>query len=410
MSFEVRPLDITEYKGDAIVNSLGIRENINVYGKICESIVKECGSPKIKGEIAGHEAEAEPGHMFVTSGYKLPAKNIIHVCTPFFSHDQDLFALEFVYKSALVLAYKNKWYKLAFPIIGTGANGYPHAYVLKMVVELVNAFSKLHKEMQITICMPVVSIDDFNEKFDKKEVDKSIKEFFKENKELESREFIYDETSFEHLEYFEVPDLLAYSSQEIKEVRYRDEYHRYYARREAGVNGAPTGKTKFNFLDLKEALLDGGIRPVTFDMTKLAEKSVAFYIETYIEARFTNQSDQAEIRRHVNRTLSGSNDSTSLKAKHGKEEKRTTITLPMLMRYILALHMTKKEADDFLLFCGKVFSPVSDEDKMYQGLISNKKYVTREDDVYKINGFCLKYGIHQIFDYIDKEDAIEVDW
>ena len=399
MAFEVRPLDITEFKGDAIVNSLGIRENINTYGGICKSIVDKGEPKKLKALIAQEELKAEPGHIFFTSGFNLPVKNIIHVCTPFFSHDDQLFALEYVYKLALVSAYKNKWYKLGMPIIGTGANGYPHAYVLRMVMGLVKAFSSLHKEMHITICMPVVSADDFNEKFDKKAVDKAIKDFFKENDKLQIREFDYDKHSFEHLEGFDMPFLEEYSSAEINEVRYRDECQRYYRRAESPISGAPGLKTKFSFLDLKEALLDGGIRPVTFDMTKLAEKSVAFYIETYIETRYTNPSDQSEIRKHVNLFLAGDNTSTSLKTKHGKEEKRTTIGLPVLMRYILALHMTRKEADDFLLFCGKVFSPVSDADKIYQGFISNKKYVTKYDDIYDINGFCLKHKVEQIFGY-----------
>ena len=80
------------------------------------------------------------------------------------------------------------------------------------------------------------------------------------------------------------------------------------------------------------------------------------------------------------------------------------------MRYILALHMTKKEADDFLLFCGKVFSPVGDIDRFYQELIVKKKYVNDEEDTYKINGFCLKHELPQIFDYLDEDDAIEVNW
>ena len=392
MSFEVRPLNIVEYKGDAIVNSLGIRSNSTAYGGICKSILKATGSLKIKQEIASHEPNAEPGHIFTTEGYGLPAKHIIHICTPFFSHDPNLFALEHVYKVALITAYKKKWYKIGLPIIGTGANGYPHAYVLKMIVSLVDAFSKLHKQMRITICMPVVSADDFDAKFDQKEIDASIARFFEENKGLEMRDFYYGEFSFDRFEDFEIPDLLKYSEREIKEVGYRDVRQR----------GCYAPKQR-EFLGLIEALLDSGKRPVKFDMTKLSMSSVAFYIETYIETRFPNPSDQAEIRKHVNLILSGNNDSTSLKSKHGNEDKRTTISLPMLMRYILALHMTQEEADTFLMFCGRVFSPVSKEDAVYKALINNKKYVTEYDDIYTINSFCLKEkGVHPIFEYCVK--------
>ncbi len=404
MSLEIRPLDITEYKGDAIVNSLGIRENINVYGKICASVVKKSRSKELKDIIAGHKDNAEPGYMFITNGYNLPSKNIIHICTPYYSHDKHLFALEYVYKLALVTAYKNKWHKVAIPIMGTGANGYPHDYVLKLAVELSKAFSSLHKEMQITLCMPVVSAKEFNEKFDENKINQSIEDFFKEDKDLESREFIYDKASFKHLDDFRVPGLLEYSIYEIKEACFKGEQELDFQRR--NPNGAHENKGKLSFLPLKEALLDGGVRPVSFDMTKLSEKSVTFYIEKYIETRFANKSDQTEIRRNVNKMLSGSNESTSLKTKHGNEKKRTTITMSMLMRYVLSLHMTKEEATDFLLFCGKAFSPVSKEDKIYEALIDHKKYVTNENDVYKINGFCLKHGINQIFDYLPESEAL----
>ena len=66
----------------------------------------------------------------------------------------------------------------------------------------------------------------------------------------------------------------------------------------------------------------------------------------------------------------------------------------MLMRYILALHMNKKEANDLLLFCGKSFSPVSKEDVAYEQIIELKKY-----DVNAVNGLCLKFGIEPIFKY-----------
>ena len=56
--------------------------------------------------------------------------------------------------------------------------------------------------------------------------------------------------------------------------------------------------------------------------------------------------------------------------------------------------MNKHEADDFLLFCGKTFSPVSKEDFVYEQIIKLKKY-----DITAVNGLCLKYGVDPIFKY-----------
>ena len=318
MSVEIRPLDITNFKGDAILNSVGIRERIKVYGKICESILKASKSKELEKEILKQEEWADPGYIFITKGYNLPAKNIIHLATPYYEYDDQLVALEFSYKLALTTAYKKGWTKIGLPIIGTGANHYPHAYVLKMLTKLVNAFVKYHKKMEVTICMPVVSMEDYNEKFDTKAIDKAIKEFFEENSESKIREFEYDENSFTNLDRKDVNELLDYDTvlaHSYGEDGEPDQYRRFYAKM----------ANKTTFLDVKEVLLDSGKRPVTFDMTKLNEKSVTFYIETYITTRYINPSDQNEIRKHVNLTVSGSNDSTSLKTKHGKEKKRAIL-------------------------------------------------------------------------------------
>lgn len=409
MSYEVRPLDLTQFRGDAIVNSLGIKENIKVYGGICRSIVRCSKSNDLKKEIESHEKEAVPGFMFATKGYSLPAKNIIHIVTPFFSHDNELFGLEYVYKLALVFALKNKWYKLGLPIIGTGANGYPHSYVLKMVTKLVGSFSQIHPEMKITICVPIVTLDDYKQKFDQQKIEDSINKFFKNNEGLEHREFNYDKSSFEKLEYFDALMLEKYSVREIMEAGESDidvRSHRNPKRNNeyrlvTGGNG---------FLDWDKVVLDGGKRPVEFDMTELPEKSVNFYIQTYITKRFESESDQKYVRSYVNKVLSGDNSSTSLKSKHGIEEKRTTISVPVLMRYILALHMDENEAKQFLSFCGRTFSPVSKEDQTYLKLIKLKKYVYDENDIYKINGYCNQEKINQIFDYIKPRDSIIVSW
>jgi O-acetyl-ADP-ribose deacetylase (regulator of RNase III) len=391
MSYEIRPLDITKVKCDAIVNSLGVRESVKVYGSICRSIVNAAHSSELKAEIDSHSEDANPGKIYITKGYNLPAKNIIHIVTPYFSKDDQMFALEFVYKLALMTAYKKSWKHIAIPIIGTGANGYPHAYVLKMLTALVEAFSDTYPSMKVTVCMPVISPEDYEQKFDEKELDKSIKEYFKNNSKLHIRDFEYDEYSFERLDYQDIDFLLDYSDKEIKEIQYLDE-NRRYLHADYMVSGAPTKQKPF--LDEKEVLLESGKRPVKFDMNSIGLFSVTSYIDTYIDTRFPTDAERKIVRRHVATIVGGEENKTSLKAKHNSEDRRTTITLPVLMRYVLALHMTKQEADDLLLFCGKVFSPVGKADRVYQNIIKLKEY-----DIHEVNGLCLKEKVDIIFSY-----------
>lgn len=391
MSFEIRPLDITQVKCDVIVNSLGVRESVKVYGAICKSIVKAAKSSELESEINSHAADANPGKLYITKGYNLPAKNIIHIVTPYFSKDEQMLALEFVYKLALMTAYKKGWKHIAIPIIGTGANGYPHAYVLKMLTALVEAFSNTYPAMKVTVCMPVISPEDYEQKFDAKELDKSIKEYFKNNSELHIRDFEYDEYSFERLDYRDIDSLLDYSDKEIIEVQYLDENRRYM---HANNMVSGTSIKQKPFLDEKEVLLESGKRPVKFDMSSIGLFSVTSYIDTYINIRFPTDAERKIVRRHVATVVGGEDNKTSLKAKHNSEDRRTTITLPVLMRYVLALHMTKQEADDLLLFCGKVFSPVGKADRVYQSIIKLKEY-----DIHEVNGLCLKEKVDAIFSY-----------
>ena len=392
MPYEIRPVDITTIKCDGIVNSLGVLSTINQYGSICKNIIKASSEPaKLKETISSWEKEANPGKIFLTKSFGLPAKNILHIVTPYFSQDPQMFALEYVYKLAFTMAVKKKWNHLAIPIIGTGANGYPHSYVLKMVKALLDAFSNYNSLLKITVCMPVISPEDYEKKFDEKEVDKSIKDYFKENKNLGIRVFKYDEYTFEDVDYQDVDDLLHYSDK----ILIRDERYMISTRqrREKGM----WQSSQKAFLDEKQILLDGGKRPTKVDFSKLGLFTITNYIETYIGNRYDNESDRKLMLKHVNEIVSGDSNSTSLKAKHNNEEKRTTVSKPMLMRYILALHMSKKEADDLLGFCEKTFAPagVSKADKVYKYLIEHQIY-----DIYEVNGLCLKENVDQIFAYI----------
>lgn len=391
MSFEIRPLDITKVKCDVIVNSLGVRESVKVYGSICRSIVNAAHSSELKKEIDSHSADANPGKIYITKGYSLPAKNIIHIVTPYFSKDDQMFALEFVYKLALMTAYKKGWKHIAIPVIGTGANGYPHAYVLKMLTALVRAFTEKYPFVKVTVCMPVISAEDYERKFDEKELDKSIKDYFKNNSKLHIRDFEYDEYSFRRLDHQDIDSLLNYSDDEIKRVQYLDE-NRRHMHADFVTDGASMRQKPF--LDEKEVLLESGKRPVKFDMNSIGLFSVTSYIDTYIDTRFPTDAERKIIRRHVADMVGGEDNKTSLKAKHNSEDRRTTISLPVLMRYVLALHMTKQEADDLLLFCGKVFSPVGKADRVYQNIIKLKEY-----DIHEVNGLCLKEKVDVIFSY-----------
>ena len=101
MGYQIKAIDITEFKFDVIINSLGSGNNITSYGSLCKNIVKKAGF-NLELDIKKHKKDATPGNMFVTSGYKLETPNIIHIFTPFYINDKQMYQLEYVYMRALI--------------------------------------------------------------------------------------------------------------------------------------------------------------------------------------------------------------------------------------------------------------------------------------------------------------------
>lgn len=121
MPFNVKFDDITEYKVDAIVNSLGVKGK--VLGRLCANILEKAKSPTLNDYI---KKQVNPvGTILVTESGDLPCKNIIHVVTPFKKDDDAnnkklVNAYKSILNKAILLGYKS----IALPFIGTGANGY----------------------------------------------------------------------------------------------------------------------------------------------------------------------------------------------------------------------------------------------------------------------------------------------
>ena len=405
MSLRIKSVDIARVKCDVIVNSLGEGQNVAWYGEVCEAILRGAASHELISQIHSWENVAVVGRVFLTDGYNLPSKKIIHVVTPFYRTDKKLKSLEFIYKIVLVLAYKNGWKNIALPLLGTGANGYPHAFVLKMITNLCGAFVSTHPEMEITICMPIIVNQGLHEIFDDIQIDHLIDDYFKENARVNKKAFSFNSSSFAYLEELDI-DTILYSSVELLEDYLSGPSYKNKAASIEGelidVNGIPEDsgrvvKTKSKPKKPKkpkELLLEGGVRPVSFDMSILPVFSISCYIDKYIELRYEDEEDRKAVRKYVNEIISGDIDSSSLKTKHNVEEKRTTVPVPMLMRYVLALRMTLEEANDLLCFCGRMFSPISKQDRVYVGIIKRRIY-----DIYIVNGLCLKANVEQIFGY-----------
>jgi O-acetyl-ADP-ribose deacetylase (regulator of RNase III) len=115
--------DITTLAIDAIVNAAN--EPLIMGGGVDGAIRRKAG-PAMETDLRriGHCPE---GTAIITSGYRLPAKYVIHTVAPVWGsggkRDEELLAN--CYRSSLELADEKGLSLIAFPCIGTGIYGWP---------------------------------------------------------------------------------------------------------------------------------------------------------------------------------------------------------------------------------------------------------------------------------------------
>jgi len=150
MPLQIIRQDITKMQVDAIVNTTN--ENMVGYDGV-DLAVHQCAGAELDIECA-KLAPLEIGKAKITNGYNLSAKYIIHTRGPIWQGGffGESVILKSCYVESLKLAVDNGCVSVAFPLISSGAYGYPKDQVLKFAIQSISEFLFDH-ELTVYICV-----------------------------------------------------------------------------------------------------------------------------------------------------------------------------------------------------------------------------------------------------------------
>ncbi len=332
MPLQIVKNDITKMKVDAIVNAAN--NTLLGGGGVDGAIHRAAGEDLLKECYTLHGCET--GQAKYTKGYNLPCKYVIHTVGPIWidgAHKEKEYLIN-CYRNSLQLAEKLKCDSLAFPLISTGAYGYPIEEALKIAYDTINDYL-IESEMQVYIVV-----------YDKNTI--------VVNKDL------YDRlSSYFHFDFQPSNDPLL-SNDEFSEKKTNIYNDRLSRSPELVFRGLVKS---FNFTTIKQE--DEPLPDSMFDVVdesfqemlfrKLREKSMTS-VECYTKAG-------------INRKL------FSKICSNGYKTSKSTVIL-----LALALELSIDEANEMLMKAGFAFSNADKSDVFIKNCFAEQYY-----DIYNIN-------------------------
>lgn len=140
MSFKIVRNDIVKMNTDAIVNTANDHATV---GSGCDhAVYTAAGYNELLVYRKEHIGFVEEGGAFITPGFNLQAKYIIHAVSPLYEGGEkgEEEKLRSCYRKSLALAKENNIKSIAFPLISTGGFGYPKEEGMRIALDEIYDF------------------------------------------------------------------------------------------------------------------------------------------------------------------------------------------------------------------------------------------------------------------------------
>ncbi|HCT62823.1 MAG TPA: RNase III inhibitor [Erysipelotrichaceae bacterium] len=195
--------DITTMHVDVIVNAANTQ--LRKGGGVCGAIFNAAGAENLQTACDVY-APIKVGGAVLTSGFKLPARYIIHTVGPVYkdgkSNEEKL--LSNAYWNSLELAIKHECTSIAFPLISSGIYGYPKDEALHVAMSTIRSFLESHELMVYLVLFDKASFKISQERLG------DIQSYIDEN---------YVETHTFGRGRFNEPDLVQYKQASVKDIQ-----------------------------------------------------------------------------------------------------------------------------------------------------------------------------------------------
>lgn len=146
MPFKIIRNDITNMRVDAIVNTANPQP---IIGSGVDAAIHAKAGPSLL-TARRKIGSMEPGQAYVTPGFKLSCKYVIHTVEPVWMGGTagEAYTLQRCYANSLHQARRHQCQSVAFPLISTRNYGFPKKLALEIAVETIRQFLEVC-EMQI---------------------------------------------------------------------------------------------------------------------------------------------------------------------------------------------------------------------------------------------------------------------